>query len=730
MVMSRREFLASGVGAAAAVYAGRCAVAFGAAVRGTPRPQLTPLTNVEGEDGAKLWLRYAKVPNVGNYQEVVRHVAVEESTPTMAIARKELLDGLSRMIGLDGDKAAVHSDGILHAGTPRNSTIKGLQIDADLARAGEEGYIIRSMIIGGKRSTVIASVTEVGVLRGAFHFLRLIATMQPVDNLNITECPAMKIRMANHWDNLDGTVERGYAGLSITFAADAATGTPAWDSPAWRPNPRLAEYGRALASLGMNGVCLNNVNASAAILNTESLKKVVMIGDVLRPYGVKVFLAANFAAPRSLGQLPTADPNDRDVQGWWRQKADDIYKLLPDFGGLLVKANSEGQPGPKDYNRTHAEGANCLALALAPHGGVVIWRAFVYDDHVDADRVKRCYKEFTPLDGQFLPNVLIQIKNGPLDFQPREPFNPLFGALAKTSFAAEVQPSQEYLGQAKHLVYLGTMWEEFLQSETYAKGPGSSVAKVLRAKVQPVPMTGMAGVLNPGLDPNWTGHHFSQANWYALGRLGWNPDLTAAAIAEEWTRMTFTNDADAVRTIVDLMMGSRETFVNYTMPLGLHHMIGGDHYAPQPENARAPRSDWTAVYYHQADKQGIGFDRTRKGDDYVDQYLKPLSDVLDDVEACPGKLLLWFHHLPWDFRMKSGKTLWSELTEHYDEGVTGARNMQRTWAHLEGKIDLRRFQEVSERLNVQVADALTWRNHILGYFGSINGLPVPDPPKA
>ena len=330
-----------------------------------------------------------------------------------------------------------------------------------------------------------------------------------------------------------------------------------------------------------------------------------------------------------------------------------------------------------------------------------------------------------PLDGKFLPNVLVQIKNGPLDFQPREPFSPLFGALQQTSFMAEIQPSQEYLGQAKHLVYLGTMWEEFLQSDTFSKGSGSTVAKILEAKVHDVAMTGIAGVLNPGTDPNWMGHHFCQANWYALGRLGWNPELSAKTIADEWTRMTFSNDPAVVATIVDMMMGSRETFLNYSMPLGLHHMIGGDHYAPQPQNSGGPRKDWTAVYYHQADAQGIGFERTRKGDGYVDQYFKPLSDTFDSLDTCPDKYLLWFHHLPWDYKMKSGKTLWVELIEHYDAGVAGAQALQKTWAALEAKIDARRHKEVADRLDVQVRDAALWRDQILGYFSSINKLPLP-----
>jgi alpha-glucuronidase len=725
MDVSRRTFLAAGVASAAALMAARHRPTFATGRRVPAAPQLLPLSNVPGEDGSKLWLRYAKLPPAAN--AAIRHVVMEESTLTMAIAKKELLEGLAGMIGLKDAPPPAGAEGVLYVGTPRNPLIGGLGLDADLARVGPEGYLLRSIPVHGKPSTVIAAATEIGALYGTFHLLRLLAMLQPVNALDLAESPAMSLRMANHWDNPDGSIERGYAGRSLTFAADPATATPAWNAPDWRPNPRFVDYARALASLGMNGVVLNNVNASAAQLGPESLKKVALIADILRPYGVKVYLSANFAAPRSLGNLPTADPNDPAVQEWWKRKADEIYRLIPTFGGLLVKANSEGQPGPKDYNRTHAEGANCLAQGLAPHGGIVIWRAFVYDDHVDADRVKRAYKEFLPLDGKFLPNVLVQIKNGPLDFQPREPFNPLFGALAKTNVVAEIQPTQEYLGQARHLVYLGPMWEEFLQSDTFAQGPGSTVANVLRGKVQPVAMTGLAGVLNPGLDPNWTGHHFSQANWYALGRLGWNPDLSAKTIAEEWTRMTFSNDLTVVKSMTDLMMGSYETFVSYTMPLGLHHLIGGDHYAPQPENGRAPRPDWTAVYYHQANKSGIGFDRTRHGTDAVDQYLKPLSDTFDNLATCPDKFLLWFHRLPWEYQMKSGKTLWEALIAHYNGGLTGPREMQKAWAALQGRIDDRRFQEVAQRLTLQATDAAAWRNRILTYFSTINSLPIPAP---
>ncbi|HEY2760802.1 MAG TPA: alpha-glucuronidase, partial [Pirellulales bacterium] len=467
-----------------------------------------------------------------------------------------------------------------------------------------------------------------------------------------------------------------------------------------------------------------NVNADFRILSAEYLRKVAALANVWRPYGIRMYLSANFAAPKRLGGLPTADPLDKDVAVWWKAKADEIYQLIPDFGGFLVKANSEGQPGPKDYYRSHAEGASALADAVAPHGGIVIWRAFVYDEDVDPDRTKRAYLEFTNLDGKFKPNVAVQIKNGPLDFQPREPFHALFGALKETPAFAEVQPTQEYLGQAKHLVYLGTMWKEFLDSDTCAKGPGSTVGKVVEGAVHPAKFTGMVGVLNPGLDTNWCGHHFCQANWYAFGRLAWNHQLSAQDIADEWIRMTFTNDDQAVSTIRDMMMSSRETFVKYTMPLGLHHLIGGDHYAPMPETDKASRRDWTAIYYHQAAADGIGYDRTRTGDKAVEQYFPPVCDKFDNLETCPEQLLLWFHRCGWDYKLKSGRTLWEELCSHYFQGAAEAAALQTTWNSLADKIDAARHQHVADRLQIQATDSAKWRDHILAYFQTFSGKPI------
>jgi alpha-glucuronidase len=437
-----------------------------------------------------------------------------------------------------------------------------------------------------------------------------------------------------------------------------------------------------------------------------------------------MFLSANFAAPVRIGGLKTADPLDPGVADWWKRKAEEIYALIPDFGGFVVKANSEGQPGPKDYGRNHAEGANVLGDAVSPHGGHVIWRAFIYDEDVDPDRAKRAYIEFTRLDGQFRPNVLVQVKNGAIDFMPREPFHPLFGALKQTSVMAEIQATQEYLGQAKHLVYLGTMWEEFLDADTHANGAGSTVGKVVAGEVRQQRMTGIASVVNPGLDRNWCGHHFSQSNWYASGRLAWDPALSAAQIADEWTRMTFTNDQKIATIINGLMMRSREAFVNYTMPMGLHHLIGGNHYAPMPENAKAPRPDWTATYYHQASAEGIGFDRTLKGNSAVAQYFPPVRDLFDNIATCPEEFLLWFHRCPWNYRTKSGKTLWAALCEKYAEGVREAEAIQATWQSLAPHIDAQRHKEVADRLAVQVADAAKWRDHILKYFQGFSGLPI------
>jgi len=707
MKMTRREFVAASLAGSA----GLCLSGF--ATRGHAAETAVVLPE---EDGHKLWLRYAAPGDASKtYRRTVQQIRVEGTSATCGVIREELRSAITAMLGgnVSGDGAV--QDGSVLVGTPGNSAaVRELNWAADLAAVGDEGFIIRSTQLGGKAVTVIAANRELGALYGAFHFLRLMQTGQPIDKLDIAEKPLLQLRLLNHWDNPNGSIERGYAGRSLWQ----------WDELPDTLSPRYTDYARACASIGINGAVINNVNASVQIFAPENLRKIAALAEVWRPYGVRMYVSANFAAPQRLGGLPTADPLDEKVIAWWKAKADEIYKLIPDFGGFLVKANSEGQPGPKTYNRTHAEGANCLADALAPHKGNVIWRAFVYDEEVDADRLKRAYIEFTRLDGHFRPNVAIQVKNGALDFQPREPFHPLFGALKDTPIIAEIQPSQEYLGHAKHLVYLGTQWEQFLKSDTHAKGSGSTVAKVLAGQVQSSRITGMASVVNPGLDTNWCGHHFSQANWYACGRLSWNPELSAEKIADEWTRMTFGNDDQVVAVIRKMMLSSHETFVSYTMPLGLHHLIGGDHYAPMPWNDRALRTDWTATYYHKAAEDGIGFDRTKRGNRAVEQYFPPVCDEFDDIKTCPEKYLLWFHRCGWDHRMKSGKTLWEELCAKYQQGAAQAVELQKTWQSLAGKVDARRHKEVADRLAIQVADAVRWRDKILEYFSRFSKRPI------
>lgn len=658
------------------------------------------------DDGSRLWLRYDPIADAARRNAVraaVTSIVIPSATPTLRAAADELEKGASGLLGVAIPRAdAVQADGAVIAGTPTTERyITALVSKTQLSAIGDEGFVILSTRTGGHAVTVIAANTDVGVLYGAFHWLRLMQTGAALDKLAVSSRPRLQLRLLDHWDNLDGSMERGYAGKSIW-----------WPDP----DPRMQEYARADASIGLNGAVLNNVNADPRVLTQPFLRKAAAIADTLRPYGIHVYLSANSAAPRMLKELDTADPLDPAVAKWWKTKVDDIYAVIPDFGGFVVKANSEGQPGPQDYHRTHADGANVLADALAPHGGVVMWRAFVYDANVDPDRVKRAYLEFVPLDGKFHDNVFVQVKNGPLDFQPREPFHPLFGAMPKTPLMAELQITQEYLGQGNHLVYLATMWKEFLDSDTYAKGPGSTVAKVIDGTLEHKTHTGMVGVANTGRDANWTGHDFAQANWYAFGRLAWDPSLTADAIADEWIRMTWTSEPKALAAIKSVMMDSREAIVRYSMPLGLHHLIGGNHYAPMPENTDPRRDDWSATYFHHAGKDGIGFDRTTTGSNFLGQYFPPVRDRWNDVKTTPDNLLLWFHHLPWDYRLGSGRTVWEEIQRLYNQGVDEAQGFVRTWTALKGSVDDERYAAVLAKLDRQASDAAAWRDHCLGYF--------------
>ena len=554
----------------------------------------------------------------------------------------------------------------------------------------KDSYTIKSQ----SDKTVITASNNAGLLYGAYHLLRLQQTGQSCDNLDISEQPVYDLRILNHWDNPNGTVERGFAGKSIFL----------------NPDPeRMKMYARANASAGINGTVLNNVNAKPEALSTESLQKAKNIADQLRPYGIRVYLSINFASPIKVGGLKTADPLNAEVVKWWKDKVNEIYKLIPDFGGFLVKANSEGEPGPQDFGRTHADGANMLAGALKPHKGIVMWRAFVYAPQ-SPDRANQAYLEFMPFDGQFADNVIIQIKNGPVDFQPREPYSPLFTAMQKTPMMVEFQITQEYLGAANHLVYLAPMWQEFFSF------------------VKPQSLKAIAGVANIGDNTNWCGHHFAQANWYAFGRLAWNPSLTSEQIADEWIRLTFSSDERMLVPIKQIMQESREACVSYMMPLGIHHIFAGTHhYGPEPwYSPKGLRADWTPPYYHKADSIGLGFDRTLTGSANVKQYPDELCQLYNDINTCPENLLAWFHHVPWDHQMKSGRTFWDELCHKYDDGVHETRRFLAIWDAMQSYVDVQRFEEVQRKLRIQARDSEWWRDACLLYFQTFSKRSIPS----
>ena len=619
---------------------------------------LTLMLSAGAEDGSRLWLRYQQVNKA-------------KITGTECLAAEELrqyYDGMEVTLTLD-------------------------------ATLPEEGY----QISGQTGRQAIRAKSELGLLYGAYALLRSQSDPSSVRQ-GVTEKPFFKYRILNHWDNLDGSIERGYAGRSIFWDLDG-TNPKAIDARL------IKEYARANASIGINGTVLNNVNASPKILSAPYISKVKEIADILRPYGIKVYLSVNFASPMTIAAkgfnggkpLKTADPLNAKVQAWWKAKAKEIYASIPDFGGFLVKANSEGQPGPFDYKRTHADGANALADAVKPYGGIVMWRSFVYGAaHKGEDRVKQAVSEFKNLDGKFRDNVILQSKNGPLDFQPREPYAPIFDNMKQTSQMAELQITQEYLGQSRHLVYLAPMWREFF------------------GFVAPDRLVGIAGVANIGLDKNWCGHHFSQANWYAFGRLAWDPFITSEAIAQEWLTQTFMPQQDNLTPLLSMMLRSREACVDYMMPLGLHHIFRFDHhYGPEPGGFIASYPiEWCPVYYHQADSLGIGFDRTHAGSDATSQYREPFCSLYDDVNTCPERYLLWFHHVPWDFRLKSGNTLWEELQVRYARGVKEVEDFCRIWQEAKPAIDEQRWKEVDQRMQHQLENAREWQKTCLEYFGN------------
>lgn len=659
--------------------------------------------SLQANDGAGLWLG-----NEANDAKMRAKVIAPAGGATLSLAHEEI---------------AAH----WQLGGPVTLVLdKGLNLG--------DGYRVQAACnsIGctGSYSATVSASTEAGLLYGAFELLRLqntraidtggIAPIAGYDGRNIdkTEQPAFSLRLLNHWDNLDGSIERGYAGKSIFWNCNLRPQTFGSRQPSSGVQ-RLIDYARANASVGINGAVLNNVNASPKMLTRPYLDSVRMIADILRPWGIKVYLSVNFGSPKALGATKTADPLDKRVVKWWQDKAKELYRLIPDFGGFLVKANSEGQPGPFDYGRTHADGANMLADALRPYGGIVMWRSFVYGArHKGEDRVKQAVSEFKELDGLFRPNVMLQSKNGPLDFQPREPYAPIFDNMKQTPQMVEFQITQEYLGQSKHLTYLATMWKEFFSF------------------VSPSRLKGIAGVSNIGQDKTWCGHDFSQANWYAFGRLAWNPELSSEDIAREWLQQTFTTSTDFVDPMTEVMMTSREACVDYMMPLGLHHIFKFDHhYGPEPDGFKAEYPiEWCPVYYHKADTAGIGFDRSSHGTDAVGQYAEPYRSLYNDLRTCPEAYLLWFHHLPWNYPMRDGRTLWESLNAHYNRGVEATEGYLDTWQrvrpyveeadHDSGQASGSRWSRVNELLKTQVENAREWRDVCLKYFHSFTHRPI------
>ncbi|WP_432280309.1 alpha-glucuronidase family glycosyl hydrolase [Stakelama saccharophila] len=670
------------------------------------------------EDGYRLWLRYdaLSAQRAGAVaQRAASITGPDRPSAVVASAISELQRGLGGMLAREIPAGTQISAGTVILANP--SVQARLGIDLPLSDLGAEGYLLRSMTLDGKPVTVVAANGDAGLLYGAFALLEHIQRGLPIDEMNMRSAPKLQLRVLDHWDNLDGSVERGYAGQSIWN----------WWTLPEHVDPRLVDYARANASIGINGAVLNNVNASALSLTPRYIAKAAAIADTLRPWGMKVYLSARFSAPIELGGLDTADPLDPEVAAWWKAKADEIYASIPDFGGFLVKANSEGQPGPQDYHRSHAEGANMLAAAVAPHGGIVMWRAFVYSAEDATDRAKQAYAEFKPLDGTFADNVLLQVKNGPIDFQPREPFHPLFGAMPETPLMMEFQITKEYLGQATHLVYLGPLWEEVLEADTRRHGEGATVAKVIEGRYGAHKLTGMAGVANIGDDRDWTGSTFNQANWFAFGRMAWNPQSSARNIAVEWAELTFGPRDDVTRTVLDMMMTSREAVVNYMTPLGLaHQMATGHHYGPGPWVSDLGRPEWNPAYYNRADKDGIGFDRTASGSNAIAQYAPPVAKEFGDLAAVPDRDLLWFHHLAWDYRMRSGETLWQSLLDHYQTGVEQVQAMERQWQSLKGDIDPRRFAKTADFLRIQEKEAKWWRDASVLYWESVSGKRAPE----
>ncbi|MBO2544127.1 alpha-glucuronidase [Salegentibacter sp. BDJ18] len=669
--------------------------------------------NIQAQKGYELWLDYTEIqdPDVEKkYAPFLNNVELIGNSSTIQAIKEELQ--LAREgFAFENSKLSNDSKLIIGIQSKLPTAIRNIVNTENL---GEEGYKITSLNNG--KTIVVSGNSEIALLYGTYGLLREMQQKNDISDLKIEEKPEIQKRVLNHWDNLDRTVERGYAGFSI------------WD---WHLLPELIkpeykDYARANAAIGINGTVLTNVNSNALILTPHYIEKVKALAKVFRPYGIQVYLTARFSAPIELGDLDTADPLNEDVKQWWKNIADEIYAEIPDFGGFLVKADSEGQPGPFQYNRTHVDGANMLAEAVAPHNGIIMWRAFVYSEEDPDDRAKQAYDQFIPYDGKFADNVLVQVKNGAIDFQPREPFHPMFGAMPDTPLMMEFQITQEYLGFSSHLVFLPKLFEEVLDEDTYADGENSTVAKVIDGTNSNKKLTGIAGVANIGTEKNWTGHPFGQANWYGFGRLAWDPYMDSKDIAEEWLKINFSNEEDFIKPMTDLLIESREAVVNYMTPLGLHHIMAtSHHYGPGPWVDDLGRPEWNPVYYHKADKNGIGFDRTSSGSNALAQYAKPIEEKYSNPKTTPEKYLLWFHHLPWDYKMDNGKTLWNNMALHYQKGVEQVEEMQSTWKKMEQYVNKAEFKKTSMLLEIQLKEAKWWRDACLSYFQQFSEMELP-----
>ncbi|UAB86310.1 alpha-glucuronidase [Zunongwangia sp. SCSIO 43204] len=665
-----------------------------------------------------LWLQYDKIEDktlIESYKKQVSNVYLNLNSATADVIKEEIEKSFKGLLNIDPKFDNKTPNLIISTLDKLDPSLKKKL--SKTSNINDEGYVIQHISEKGESKIILSAKTEKGLLYGVFNFIKQIQLHKDLSKLTIVDSPKIQKRVLNHWDNLDRSVERGYAGFSI------------WD---WYLLPELIkqeyiDYARANASIGINGTVLTNVNSNALVLSPRYIQKLKALANVFRPYGIQVYLTARFSAPIETGDLETADPLNAEVKQWWKDKAEEIYTEIPDFGGFLVKANSEGQPGPNNYGRSHVDGANMLAEAVAPYDGLIMWRAFVYSEEKPEDRAKQAYSEFKPFDGKFKDNVLVQVKNGAIDFQPREPFHPLFGAMPDTPLMMEFQITQEYLGGMSHLVFLPKLFEEVLEEDTYTQGKGSTVGKIIDGQLSNKKLTGMAGVANIGTAKNWTGHQFGQANWYGFGRLAWNPETSAESIAKDWLKMTFSNKTDFVDPMSKLLLESREAVVNYMTPLGLHHiMAAGHHQGPGPWVKDMPRPDWTSVYYHKADENGIGFDRTSSGSNALEQYASEIQEKYSDPATTPDKYLLWFHHLPWNYKMKSGKTLWYEIAAHYQKGVEQVEDMQKTWQKMQEYVDPQVFKETNMLLDIQLKEAKQWRNACLLYFQQFSKMDLPD----